>query len=240
MMRRPLPPLVFGVVVLPLLTVLVVVVFLTFENAPVAAQYASVLALSYLLGSIPWGYLLLVLRRGVDIREYGSGRTGMTNVLRTGGGKLAIVVLALDLGKGILAVLMARVVIGPNAPEVAAGLFVLVGHNWPVFLQFRGGRGILTGLGGLSIMAPIPAALAAIAFVFATLFSRYVSLGSLTGVVIAFISVLAMALAGVYSSTYTLYAFLGGAIIIWQHRDNIQRIRQGNERRLGQPADKII
>jgi glycerol-3-phosphate acyltransferase PlsY len=115
-----------------------------------------------------------------------------------------------------------------------------VGHNWPVFLQFRGGRGILTGLGGLSIMAPIPAVFAAVAFVFATLFSRYVSLGSITGVVIAFLSVLAMTLAGVYSTTYTLYVSLGGAIIIWQHRDNIRRIRQGNERRLGQPADKLV
>ena len=240
MMRRPLPPLLFVSVVLPLLTAFVVVAFLTLEDAPVAAQYASVLVLSYLLGSIPWGYLLLFMTRGVDVREYGSGRTGMTNVLRTGGGKLAVVVLALDLGKGILAVLLAREVIGPNEAEVAAGLCVLVGHNWPVFLQFRGGRGILTGLGGLSIMAPIPAVFAAVAFVFAALFSRYVSLGSITGVVIAFLSVLAMTLAGVYSTTYTLYVSLGGAIIIWQHRDNIRRIRQGNERRLGQPADKLV
>jgi glycerol-3-phosphate acyltransferase PlsY len=232
--------LFFILVVLPLLTALVVVAFLALGDAPVAAQYASVLALSYLLGSIPWGYLLLFLRSGVDIREYGSGRTGMTNVLRTGGGKLAVAVLALDLGKGILAVLLAREVIGPNEAEVAAGLCVLVGHNWPVFLQFRGGRGILTGLGGLSIMTPIPAAFAAVAFVFATLFSRYVSLGSIAGVVIAFLSVLAMTLAGVYSTTYTLYVTLGGAIIIWQHRDNIRRIRQGNERRLGQPADKRV
>jgi glycerol-3-phosphate acyltransferase PlsY len=240
MMQKPLPPLVFGLVVLPLLTISVVAVLLTMGDAPVAAQYASVVALSYLLGSIPWGYLLLFLRRGVDIREYGSGRTGMTNVLRTGGGKLAIAVLGLDLGKGILAVQLARVVIGLTQAEVAAGLFVLVGHNWPVFLQFRGGRGILTGLGGLSIMAPIPAAIAAVAFVFTTLFSRYVSLGSIIGVVIAFLSVLTLALAGMYSNIYTLYAFLGGAIIIWQHRDNIRRIRQGNERRLGQPADRRI
>ena len=238
-MSRSLHPLLFSLTALPLLSASVVIVFLTMEEEPLVGQYAAVLALAYLLGSLPWGYLLLHWRRGVDIREYGSGRTGMSNVLRTGGGKVAALVLALDLGKGILAVVLARVVIGPTEAEVAAGLFALVGHNWPIFLQFRGGRGIVTGLGGLSIMAPIAAAIATVAFLFTTLFSRYVSLGSIMGVVIASLSMLALGLAGIYSITYIVYAFLGGAIIIWQHRDNIRRIRQGNERRLGQAAGKV-
>ena len=237
-MSRPLTPAIFSLTVLPLLTASVVVVFLTMDGESAAARYASVLALAYLFGSIPWGYILLRWRQGVDVRDYGSGRIGVSNVLRTGGGRVAGLVLALDMGKGILAVLLARAVIDTTAGEVAAGLSVLVGHNWPIFLQFRGGRGIVTGLGGLSMMAPIAAGIGAFAFIPITLLSRYLSLGSMLGVGIACLSMLALGLAGVYSSMYTLYAFMGSAIIIWQHRDNIRRIRQGNERRLGQSAGR--
>ena len=235
-MRSPLSPGIFSLTVLPLLTAAVVIVFLTMGDRPVAAQYGAVLVLSYLLGSVPWGYLALRWRHGVDIREYGSGRIGMTNVLRTGGSRVAVVILTLDIAKGILAVVLGRMVIGSTEGEVAAGLFALVGHNWPVFLQFRGGRGILTGLGGLSVMAPPVAAIAAVAFLFITGLSRYVSLGSVLGLVIACMAMLVLAIAGMYSTPYVLYTFLGSAIIIWQHRDNIRRIRDGNERRLGQPA----
>ena len=210
---------------------------MTHEAHP--SQYVAVLGLSYLLGSVPWGYMLLAWRRGLDIREYGSGRTGMSNVLRTAGGKTAGLVFALDLGKGLVAVLLAREVIGTTSGEVAAGLCALVGHNWPIFLQFRGGRGILTGFGGLWVMAPWVAAIATIAFILITLISRYVSLGSVLGLIITCFAMLALSLVGLYSSTYTLYVFLGSAIIIWQHRDNIRRIRQGNERRLGNPATKL-
>ena len=237
-MNRPLHPAVFSLTVVHLLTASLVVVFITMENQSVAAQYAAVLALAYLVGSVPWGYILLRWRRGVDIREYGSGSTGMANVLRTGGGKMAGLVFALDVGKGILTVVLAKVVIDTTAGEVAAGLLALVGHNWPVFLQFRGGRGILTGLGGLWIMAPIGAAVATSAFLIITLFSRYVSVGNISGVIIGGFTVLALGLAGIYSSTYILYVSFGGVIIIWQHRANIQRIRQGTERRLGQPAGR--
>lgn len=236
-----MPPLWFGLTVLPLLAVSVVLVFLGMVGRNAAAQYAAVLPLSYLVGSVPWGYLLLRWRRGVDIREYGSGRTGMTNVLRTAGGKAAVVVLLLDSGKGLLAVLLARMVIGTTEAEVAAGLLALCGHNWPVFLGFRGGRGIATGLGGLSLMAPLAVAIGAVFFVPVTLVSRYLSLGSLTGVVVSCLALVGLTLAGVYPSTYStywVYAFLGGAIIIWRHRDNIKRLREGKERRLGHPAGK--
>jgi glycerol-3-phosphate acyltransferase PlsY len=235
-MNKPLPTAVFSLMVLPLLTASLAVAFLTMEDESTAAQYAVVLALAYLLGSVPWGYMLLRWKLGVDIRDYGSGRTGMSNVLRTAGGPTAALVLALDVGKGVLAVMLARVVIGPTTAEVAAGLFALLGHNWPVFLQFRGGRGILTGFGGLWIMAPIAAAVATFAFLCTTLVSRYVSLGNIIGVILGGFTVVGLGLVGIYSTTYILYVFFGGAIIIWQHRDNIRRIRQGNERRLGQPA----
>lgn len=238
-MKRSLAPVLFGLTVLPGLTGLVVLALLTMGDQPSLAQYSAVLVLSYLVGSVPWGYMLLAWGRGVDLREYGSGRTGMSNVLRTAGGKLAALVLALDVGKGILAVMLARVIIGATEAEVAAGLLVLIGHNWPVFLKFRGGRGIATGGGVLSIIAPISAVVAAIAFLSTALLSRYLSLGSIIGVITAALTLLALDLLGLSATPYTLYGFLAGAIIIWQHRDNIQRIRQGNERRLGSPARRL-
>ncbi len=223
---------------MPLLAAAIFGAFLFLGDQPRPVQYAVVAALSYLLGSVPWGYMLLRLSTGEDVRDYGSGRTGMTNVLRTGGGKIAATTMALDVAKAVLAILLARAVIGSTEADVAAGLLVLVGHNWPVFLQFRGGRGILTGLGGISMMAPVPAAIATVTFLIITFASRYVSLGSLVGVTIGCLSLVALTLVGIYSSAYALYAILGGAIIIWQHRDNIQRIREGSERRLGNPARK--
>jgi glycerol-3-phosphate acyltransferase PlsY len=226
------------VAVLPVLAAAWVGAFLFLEGQPRPVEYAVVAALSYLLGSVPWGYLLLRLSTGEDVRDYGSGRTGMTNVLRTGGGKIAAATMALDVAKAMLAVLLARAVIGSTEADVAAGLMVLVGHNWPVFLQFRGGRGILTGLGGILIMAPVPAAIATVTFLIITFASRYVSLGSMIGVTVGCLAMVALTLVGTYSSAYAVYAILGCAIIIWQHRDNIQRIRQGNERRLGNPPQK--
>ena len=107
-MKAQLPPIMLPLVVIPALAVAVIALWLAMPHGAQPVQYAAVLALSYLLGSVPWGYMLLVWRRGLDIREYGSGRTGMSNVLRTAGGRTAVLVFALDLGKGVLAVLLAR------------------------------------------------------------------------------------------------------------------------------------
>ena len=212
---------------------------LAMDGQSETAQYGVVLPLAYLLGSISWGYMLLQLKMGVDVREYGSGRTGMSNVLRTGGVKSAAVVLTLDITKGVVAVVIARTVIATEGAEVAAALIVLVGHNWPVFLRFKGGRGILTALGGLALMVPVAAIVATATFLTITALSRYISLGSVVGVVIGALAILALALAGVNSATYMVYGFIACTIIVWQHRDNIQRIRDGNERRLGHPATKV-
>ena len=224
---------------IPFIIAGVVAALLTMEDQSELVRYSAVLPLAYLLGSISWGYMLLQWKMGVDVREYGSGSTGMSNVLRTGGVKAAVVVLTLDIAKGVIAVVIARVVIGTTAAEVSAALLVLMGHNWPVFLQFKGGRGILTALGGLAIMAPLPAILATATFLAVTAVSRYISLGSVIGVMIGAISVLVLALADVHSNTYMIYGFIACAIIIWQHRGNLKRIREGNERRIGQQATKV-
>ena len=106
-------------------------------------------------------------------------------------------------------------------------------------MGFKGGRGILTALGGLALMVPVAALVATATFLTITYLSRYISLGSVVGVVIGAISILALALANMNSDTYMIYGFIAGIIIVWQHRDNIQRIREGSERRLGQPATKV-
>ena len=238
-MSRPSTSIIIQAVALPFIIAGVPVVLITMNGQSESAQYLAVMPLAYLLGSISWGYMLLQWKMGVDVREYGSGRTGMSNVLRTGGAIAAAVVLTLDIAKGAMAVLIARAVIGTTAAEVTAALIVLVGHNWPVFLQFKGGRGILTALGGLAIMAPAAAVVATATFLIITAWSRYISLGSVIGVMIGAVAVLALALAGWHSNTYMVYGFIACAMIIWQHRDNIKRIRQGSERRLGRPATKV-
>ncbi len=238
-MNRPSTSIIIQAVALPFIIAGVPVVLITMNGQSESAQYLAVMPLAYLLGSISWGYMLLQWKMGVDVREYGSGRTGMSNVLRTGGAIAAAVVLTLDIAKGAMAVLIARAVIGTTAAEVTAALIVLVGHNWPVFLQFKGGRGILTALGGLAIMAPAAAIVATATFLIITAWSRYISLGSVIGVMIGAVAVLALALAGWHSNTYMVYGFIACAMIIWQHRDNIKRIRQGSERRLGRPATKV-
>ncbi|MEE8465730.1 MAG: glycerol-3-phosphate 1-O-acyltransferase PlsY [Dehalococcoidia bacterium] len=238
-MNRPPTSIIIQAIAIPFIIAGVVTVLLTMDGQSEAVQYSAVMPLAYLLGSISWGYMLLQWKLGVDVREYGSGRTGMSNVLRTGGAKAAAVVLTLDIAKGVIAVVIARAVIGTTAAEVSAGLIVLVGHNWPVFLQFKGGRGILTALGGLAIMAPLVAILATATFLTVTALSRFISLGSVIGVMIAAIAIVALALADVLSDTYMIYGFIACGMIIWQHRDNIRRIRQGSERRIGQPATKV-
>ena len=238
------PSALSSLIAVPLLAAAAVAALLTLSDAPVLYRYAAVLPLAYVIGALPWGYVVLLLHRGIDIREYGSGRTGVSNALRTAGYKLAGLVLFLDLLKGISAVLLARYLMGDPTAEVAAGLAALVGHNWPVFLGFRGGRGIAPGLGGLAVMSPLAAVSGVVVFVPICIITRYLSLGSIMGVVSAIVVLVALLLLnfnpwGPISYLYIIYGLLGGAVIIWQHRDNIERLLKGTERRIGNPAARI-
>ena len=237
LLRQASSATVAMLVALPLLAaVSFALASLSERAAPEPLLYAAVCVIAYLMGSISWGYIFVNLTRGEDIRDFGSGRTGMSNILRTSGGRAAAVVFMLDAGKGVLGVALARTTIGVGEAEVAAALLTLCGHNWPIFLRFRGGRGILPGLGALSMMAPWVALAGAALFLVITLSSRILSLGSIVGTLtVAVLSLLLMLLIG-HSQLYTLYACVGGAVIIWQHRDNIRRIANGTERRLGMPA----
>jgi acyl phosphate:glycerol-3-phosphate acyltransferase len=193
---------------------------------------ALALAAAYLIGAIPVGFVVARLRGGVDIRRRGSGNIGATNVLRTLGPMAGALTLAGDVAKGYAAVAVARALDGPPGVAALAAVLAVVGNCWPVYLGFRGGKGVATGLGALLALIPWAVLPAAAVWGVTTGASRYVSLGSVAAcialpVVAAFLG-------------YPLHAVVAaaavGALIVWRHRDNLQRLRAGTERRLGRRA----
>ena len=144
--------------------------------------YIVMLPAGYLLGSLPFGLILGKLSKGVDVRDYGSGSTGMTNVMRTAGAPAAALTLLLDMCKAVVAVLIARWLFdAPGAEALAGALAALAGHNWPVFVGFRGGKGTAAGWGALIILSPISGLVATLVGVPTVALTRYVSLGSILG-----------------------------------------------------------
>lgn len=193
--------------------------------------------LGYLIGAIPSGVMIGRLR-GVDPRAAGSGRTGITNALRTLGPALAVVVLLLDVAKGVLAVLVgawiAQTVGGDDAwPAALAGVAAVLGHVRSVFIGFGGGRGVATGGGAVLVIAPLALLAAIPVFLLLVWRTRYVSLGSI-GAAVA----LPLGVALLYSLDRAglealVAAALIGAVVIVAHGDNIERLRAGTERKLG-------
>ncbi len=183
---------------------------------------------AYLLGSIPFGYLIVRRRSGADIRETGSGGTGATNVSRRAGKAAGVLTLLLDAAKGCVAVVIARAVSGDDWVIAAAAIAVLVGHIFPVWLGFRGGKGVATGVGIFLVLAPIPLLCAGVVFVAIVLLTRYVSLGSMTA------AILIPVLVVVRSDSRPLLtaAVVGAALIVFAHRGNIQRLASGTESRI--------
>lgn len=210
-------------------------------------DYIVMIPVGYLLGALPFGLILGKLFGGVDVREYGSGKTGMTNVLRTAGIPAALLSLAFDMGKAVLAVLLARIFFDSPGVEAAAALAALVGHNWPVFVGFRGGRGTAPGWGALIILSPLAGLVATLIGLSAVALSRYVSLGSILGTLSGIITLIALAVLGIVVegasdsfwfayTEYIWFAVIGAALVIGLHKDNIQRLINGTERKLGQSA----
>ncbi|MCH8190522.1 MAG: glycerol-3-phosphate 1-O-acyltransferase PlsY [Chloroflexi bacterium] len=193
--------------------------------------------LGYLIGAIPLGLIMAKALKGIDIRDYGSGKIGATNVLRTVGLKAAVVVFAFDLGKGVAAVFIARGMGDATYVEVLAAGAAFAGHNWSVFIRFTGGRGVNTGLGGLFAMAPLWAAGAVGAGILVIVLTRYVSLGSLTGATFGLVALLVLAATGHGPWEYAGYAVAVVTLIYFQHWGNMQRLARGEERRLGQSAE---
>ena len=190
---------------------------------------------AYLVGSLQWGLYLVRITRRVDIRTEGSGKTGTTNVLRTAGKSAAAMVLLADVAKGAAVTLAARAISDDTAVHAAAAGAVVVGHIWPVLAGFRGGRGIATGLG--AIMGLDPWSLIALA-VFGPVVAatRYVSLGSILGVLTVIGAFALRATLFDAPFPYLWFATGTGGLIIVMHRDNIMRLLQGRERRIGRRA----
>jgi glycerol-3-phosphate acyltransferase PlsY len=215
----------------------------------IIAKFIGVVVIGYLLGSIPFG-LLVAKRKGVDVRQYGSGKTGTTNVLRTAGGKAAATVFGLDLLKGILAVVVAGLMIGRDylvidgyavgmlIAQVTAALAAMAGHNWSVFLKFRGGRGVATFFGGLVALCPIAALFGGEVFVIGAGLSRFVSLGSIAAVASTYGVLVPLTIVYGFPIEYLIYALIGAVVILVTHRSNIARLLRGRERRLGDKAEE--
>ena len=185
-------------------------------------------ALAYLLGSVPFAYVL-ARRRGIDLRDVGSGNVGATNVLRTTGVRQAVLVICLDAVKGSFAVVLADRLAPGQATPVAAGLASVIGHVYPVWLGFRGGKGVATAAGVFAVLAPVALAIAGVVFVAAVWISRYISVGS-----IAAATALAVAAASQAPRAIAVGAVVTAIIIVCRHRSNLSRLIAGTERRLGQ------
>lgn len=188
-------------------------------------------ALSYLLGSVPFGYILVRLLRGEDIRQTGSGNIGATNVSRTSPA-LGIITLTLDALKGLTAVFITRSLFpGHTVLDALAAFFAIAGHIFPIWLRFRGGKGVATGMGSWIALAPKSVlAMAAILIAVVAIF-RYVSLGSILAVTL--FPVLAWLLND-YNHDPKLLGLMAGSslLIIFRHRENIRRLLSGTENRL--------
>jgi len=211
------------------------------------AEFIAVVVIAYLLGSIPFGLIIGKLKSGVDIREHGSGKTGATNLMRVAGTKLGILAIVLDVVKATGAVMLATVIIGRGSgvltiggvsvywqhiAQVAAGLAAVAGHNWPVFAKFKGGRGVTAYFGTLFAIFPPAGIFGAEVVAIAALRSRHMSLGSLLGALAACCLMIPLTILYNFPPIYLAYGLVVTALLVYQHQDNIKRLRQGTERRL--------
>ncbi len=220
----------------------------------IGAWYFAAALIGYLIGSIPFGVLVSKGVTGTDIRQVGSGKIGTTNVLRTAGRKAAIGVLLLDMAKGALPVIFTGLIFGSHrlvgdgasvawmmkSAQVLSAIAAIIGHNWSVFLKFKGGRGVATFLGGLFALYWPAAVLAGIIMIAVGAISKYMSLGSITGAVAAFVMLITLFILqpdSVEYLFYTFYTMLCSPFIFLRHHDNVARLISGTERRLGEKVE---
>jgi len=214
----------------------------------IIARFVAAVIIAYLLGSIPFGLIIGKLKKGVDIREQGSGKTGATNLMRVVGTKLGLLALVLDVVKATGAVMLAALIVDRGAgsltiagasvywqhiAQVAAGFAAVAGHNWPIFAKFRGGRGVTAYFGTLFAIFPPAGIFGAEILAIAALRSRHMSLGSLLGALATWCLMLPLTIIyHLLPPIYLVYGFVVIALIAYQHRDNMKRLRQGTERQL--------
>ena len=217
----------------------------------IVARFVAVVVLGYLLGSIPFGVLIARRKARVDVRQYGSGRTGATNVLRTVGGRAAAMVAILDLLKGVLAVVFAGLIIdgsylmidgfgvGALAAQVLAALAAMAGHIWPIFAKFHGGRGVSTFFGGLIVLCPAAALFGGEILIIGAGLTKFASLGSIVGAVGTYAILVPLTIMNGFPTELIAFALIGTIIVVIMHRSNIIRLMSGKERRLGDKVKEV-
>ena len=194
-------------------------------------SWVLVWVISYLMGSISFGFLLTWLIKGVDIRDYESGNAGATNVSRVLGKKIAVLVLLLDGLKGAAAVGLAYWLSGSAFVMATSGLAAIIGHNWPIFLRFRGGKGIATTFGVTLSLAFVPAIIAGLLAIMVISITRYVSLGSLISTSLLPFVILIFTQFQQVPFVYFWVTLVMAGLAIYQHRKNIRALLKGTERK---------
>lgn len=210
----------------------------------IVAKFVAIVVIAYLLGSIPFGLIIGKLTSGVDIRKYGSGKTGATNVMRAAGTKFGVLTIILDVGKAAGAVILAKAIVGNGilpigslflhwqVAQVMAGLAAVAGHNWPIFAKFKGGRGATAYFGTLFAIFPPAGIFGVEVLAISALRSRYMSMGSMLGALAALCLMIPLTIAYNFPPIYLAYGLVVIALLVYQHHDNIKRLQQGTERRL--------
>jgi acyl phosphate:glycerol-3-phosphate acyltransferase len=192
-----------------------------------------ILVLSYLLGAIPFGYLLTLAKTGKDIRDSGSGNIGATNVIRTQGVLIGITTFILDVSKAAVPVIAAKYFGQTPWLPAAAGALAIVGHCYPVYIGFRGGKGAASGFGAFVFIAPYPTLIAIVVFLLEMLFIGYVSVGSMIGALVFALSIWGFHF---WNSSYDIATCVLGSLLslllIWRHRSNIHSLIDGREKKM--------
>jgi glycerol-3-phosphate acyltransferase PlsY len=191
----------------------------------------------YLLGSIPTGLIAGRLAGGVDLRDYGSGKTGFTNSLRVIGLRRSAPVFVGDFAKGLAAALLPLLWTDDPWARATGALAAVVGHVWPLFAGFRGGRGVLTGAGAVAGLNPVPLLIALPLAGLVLYVTRYMSLVSMITAAVLALLFIVFAAAGVLDWAFAVTATVGAALVIALHHDNISRLLAGKERRVGERSE---
>jgi glycerol-3-phosphate acyltransferase PlsY len=209
--------------------------------SPAAA--VALVAGAYLLGSVSFSVVLVKVLHGLDVRTVGSGNAGATNAMRAAGKKAGVAVLVLDVIKGVTAVAVPRALEAPPSVIGSAAVAVVLGHVFPLFFGFRGGKGVATSAGALGTLAPVAMGLGLVVFAAVVLWKRYVSLASIvTALLFPFLVALVSRLGwGEPGGPWLVLPAAGIALlIVFKHRRNLQRLRRGTEPRLGERRQKEV
>ncbi|MCJ7655418.1 MAG: glycerol-3-phosphate 1-O-acyltransferase PlsY [Dehalococcoidia bacterium] len=211
----------------------------------IVGEFVLVALIGYLMGAIPFALIISKRMAGIDISKYGSGNLGGTNVLRVLGFKAGAIVMALDLAKAFVPVMLARFIIGDSVlliagfalnwqwGQVITALMVMVGHSWSVYIKFRGGKGAAAYFGGWFAIWPVAALVGGAILILTVWLSRYMSLGSILGSLGILCLFVVLTLIDMSPPVYLIYSVVAAALIVYQHRSNISRLQAGTESRMG-------